>query len=363
MTTTPDQYPYVWRVKPSRRPDALPTVIADFLEHEKARNFSLRTVQMHDYWFSRFIAFCDERGVSSIHDVNRAVVVRFQRFMYYYRRKNGKPLGFSSQSQAIGAVRMLFRYLTRANIIAANPAADLELPRREQRLPKHTLSVDEVEKIFAAIDTKNPMAMRDRAILETLYSTGLRRVELCCLKIFDLDEDRGVVIVRQGKGKKDRVVPVGDRALAWVRKYLDDERPRVALEPDPGWLFLNEDGEAIAPGWLSRVARAHIDNAELGKTGSCHIFRHTMATLMLEGGADIRFIQEILGHASLTTTQMYTRVSIQQLKAVHAMAHPAKLERPQTSPASPAAPLSPAEQRAELLAELDGEDFDDDVEE
>lgn len=356
MTTAPLAYPYTWRVKPQRRADSLWTAAADFLDHERARNFSLRTVQMHDYWLSRFIAFCEERGVSSVHDVTRPVVVRFQRFLFYFRRKNGRPLGYSSQSQALGAVRVMFRYLTKAGTVHANPAADLELPRREQKLPRHVLTVEEVERVLAAIDDKNPMALRDRAIIETFYSTGIRCAELCCLKVYDLDDERGVLIVRQGKGKKDRMVPIGDRALAWMRKYLDEQRPRTALEPDDGWLFLNEDGEALAPGWLSRLVRVHVDNAELGKSGSCHMFRHTMATLMLEGGADIRVIQEILGHASLTTTQVYTRVSIQQLKAVHSRAHPAKMPPP--SPATPADASNEA--RAELLADLDVEAGDED---
>jgi integrase/recombinase XerD len=188
----------------------------------------------------------------------------------------------------------------------------------------------------------------------------VRAAELCSLHVFDIDEDRGVLTVRQGKGKKDRVVPIGARAMAWVRKYLDDERPKVVLEPDPGWLFLTEDGEAMAPGWLSRVVRAHVDNAELGKTGSCHLFRHTFATLMLEGGADVRYIQEILGHASLTTTQIYTRVSIQALKAVHDKAHPAKMPTTSTPP-TPKEPEPEIDERAELLAALDGEAVDEEA--
>lgn len=364
MTQTPAQYPYVWRIKATKRADALPTCAADFLEHEKARNYALRTVQMHDYHLARFIAFCEERGVVSVHDVTRPVVVRFQRFLFYYRTKRGKPLGYSSQSQALGAVRQMFRYLTRASVVYANPAADLELPRRDQTLPKATLTVSEVEKILRSIDDKNPMAIRDRAILETLYSTGMRRVELCCLKVHDLDEERGVIIVRQGKGKKDRVVPVGDRALAWIRKYIDKERHMVALEPDDLWLFLTEEGEALSPGWLTQAVRRHIEHAEIAKSGSCHIFRHTMATLMLEGGADIRYIQEILGHASLETTQVYTRVSIEHLKRVHNLAHPAKLERERPASMSGVPVMTPKatpseDARADLLADLAEEQDDE----
>jgi integrase/recombinase XerD len=361
----PTEYAYAWRIKANSRADSLWSGAADFLEHLRARHFSLRTVQMHDYWLSRFIKFCEERGVVSVHDVTRPVVVRFQRHLFHYRRKNGTPMGVSSQSQALGGVRQMFRYLTKAGVVNANPAADIDMPRREHKLPKHTLHVDEVEKVLAAIDTKNPMAVRDRAIIETLYSTGVRAAELCSLRVFDVDEERGVLNVRQGKGKKDRVVPIGARAMAWVRKYLDNERPKVVLEPDPGWLFLTEDGEAMATGWLSRVVRVHVDNGELGKTGSCHLFRHTFATLMLEGGADVRYIQEILGHASLTTTQIYTRVSIQALKAVHDKAHPAKMPASTASttkpPTEPKEPEPQVDERAELLAALDGEAVDEEA--
>jgi integrase/recombinase XerD len=352
VTTTPDDFRYVWRIKPTRRRDALMTCAADFLEHEKARNFSIRTVQVHDFHIARFIDFCEERGIVSVHDVTRPVVVRFQRFLFYYRAKTGRPLSASTQAMALGALRAMFRYFTKAGVIHANPAADLELPRRGVRLPRNVFTVDEVERILRGIDLNNAMALRDRAIIETLYSTGIRRTELCCLKVFDLDDERGILTVRAGKGNKDRVVPIGERALLWVRKYLDLERHLFALEPDPLWLFLTDEGEALSPDWLSEAVRRHIDNAGIKKAGSCHVFRHTMATLMLEGGADIRHIQAMLGHASLESTQIYTRVSIEHLKKVHTMAHPAKMER---APTTSTKPTQSEKARAELLVELDAE--------
>ena len=351
----PQEVAYRWKIKKARRPDALSTWAVDFLEHEKVKNLALRTVQNHDYWLARFLAWCDERGVVSVHDVTRAVLVRHQRFLFYFRKKNGKPMSFSAQKASLLAIRNFFRWLTRENVIPANPAADLELPRTGHKLPKHVLSVEEVEAVMRTVDLEHEHGLRDRAILEVLYSTGVRRLELCGLKVFDVDEDRGVLAVRRGKGKKDRTVPIGARALAWVRKYLDEARPRVAVEPDDGWLFLNEHGEAIGPTWLSQTVSQHVDAANLKKRGSCHLFRHTMATLLLEGGADIRFIQEMLGHASLETTQIYTHVSIDKLKAVHAMAHPAHLERPAKPP--PAPPDERAA-RADLLAGLDDDDDD-----
>ena len=173
----------------------------------------------------------------------------------------------------------------------------------------------------------NPIGIRDRAILETLYSTGMRRMELIGLRLYDLDTERGTIMVRQGKGKKDRMVPIGERAVVWCEKYMYDVRPSLAVEPDEGILFLTQSGEPFTPNRLTQLARTYVNAAEVGKKGACHLFRHTMATLMLENGADIRFIQQMLGHADLSTTQIYTRVSIRQLKEIHTATHPARLGR------------------------------------
>jgi integrase/recombinase XerD len=154
-------------------------------------------------------------------------------------------------------------------------------------------------------------------------------MEVVGLKLTDLDAERGTLMVRQGKGKKDRMVPIGERAIAWLERYLADVRPSLVVPPDDGTIFLSNMGEALSPNRLTQMAREYVDAAEIGKRGACHLFRHTMATLMLENGADIRFIQEMLGHVELSTTQIYTQVSIRKLKEVHAATHPsARLDRP-----------------------------------
>jgi integrase/recombinase XerD len=170
--------------------------------------------------------------------------------------------------------------------------------------------------------------------LEVLYSTGMRRMEMAGLKLYDLDRERGTVMVRLGKGRKDRMIPIGERALAWVMKYLNEVRPRLAVEPDGGWLWLNHHGENLLPATLGDTVRDYVIVSGIGKQGACHLFRHTMATLMLEGGADVRFIQAMLGHAKLDTTELYTQVSIQKLKEVHTRTHPAKMERQDTASAA-----------------------------
>ena len=129
--------------------------------------------------------------------------------------------------------------------------------------------------------------------------------------------------IRQGKGKKDRVIPIGDRAAAWIEKYIRESRPQLVVEPDDHTVFLSNAGEPFCLDHLSDLVRTHVDAANIGKRGACHMFRHCMATLMLENGADIRYIQQMLGHADLKTTQIYTQVSIRQLKRIHSATHPA----------------------------------------
>jgi integrase/recombinase XerD len=152
-------------------------------------------------------------------------------------------------------------------------------------------------------------------------------MELIGLRVFDVDTERGTILVCQGKGKKDRVVPVGERAVVYIEKYLAESRPHLVVEPDEHVLFLTNRGESFTPVRLTQLVADYVAKAKLGKRGSCHMFRHTCATLMLENGADIRFIQQLLGHADLSTTQIYTQVSIRQLKQIHAATHPARFHR------------------------------------
>ena len=159
------------------------------------------------------------------------------------------------------------------------------------------------------------------------YSCGLRRNELINLWVKDVDFERGTVFVRCGKGSKDRYVPIGERALFWLRLYLGTVRPQFVTEAFPHHLFLSSVGTPICADWLCRKVRLCLSRAGINKRGSCHLLRHSVATLMLEGGADIRYVAEMLGHARLETTQRYTRVSIDRLRAVHAVSHPAVWSR------------------------------------
>jgi integrase/recombinase XerD len=269
-----------------------------------------------------FCTWARAHGVTGLPQLTRSFLEAYRRHLSEYRKPNGAPLSVASQHARLTHLRVWCAWLAREQYLADNPAAGLELPRVGYRLPAVCNAAD-MEQVLLQPDLRTPVGIRDRAILETFYSTGMRRTELVRLALSDLDWDRRLILIRQGKGRRDRVVPIGPRALAWVARYWAEVRPRLVRAPDEGTVFLTARGRPLHPNHLSALVRGYVEAARLGKQGACHLFRHTMATLMLEGGADIRFIQQMLGHAKLTSTQRYTHVSVQQLQAVHAATHPA----------------------------------------
>ncbi|HEY4341685.1 MAG TPA: site-specific tyrosine recombinase XerC [Steroidobacteraceae bacterium] len=333
-----------------RDPDSLYHAMLRFGAWQREKNYSEKTIEAREVYLRYFVAWCDARGLRRPQEITKPILERYQRYLFLHRKKDGQPLSTRSQHTRIVPVRALFKWLARYNHILYNPASDLELPRLEHRLPKHVLTVAEAEAVMAVPDLNTATGRRDRAMLETLYSTGIRRMELIGLHVHDIDVERGTLMVRQGKGRKDRMVPIGERALAWIGKYRDDVRPQMMIGGDDGTLFLTHLGEAFTPNRLTQLVREHVDAAQLTKRGSCHLFRHTMATLMLENGADIRFIQAMLGHVSLNTTQIYTQVSIRQLKAIHTATHPGRLPVGRAH-----ADAAPDADRDTLLATLDAE--------
>jgi integrase/recombinase XerD len=294
-----------------------------FLEDSAAKNLSARTVDSRQRMLKRFIHWCDERGLNQPQDVTLPILERYRRYVYHYRKVNGEPLSFATQQHHLTPVKAFFKWLSKGHYILYNPASELELPRVHRRLPQHILSDDEVGLIINQTMLHGALGIRDRAIIETLYSTGIRRAELIHLKLYDIDVRNGTLMVREGKGKKDRMVPLGARAGVWVDRYTQEVRPDLVVEPDEGWLFLHEYGEPLINNRLSGLVKKYIEQAGIDKPGACHIFRHSMATLMLDNGADIRYIQAILGHSQLSSTEIYTHVSIRKLKEVHALTHPA----------------------------------------
>ena len=326
MTGRPGRKPGALRLAGDpEQPGGFRAYLVDFLAWTAARQYSAMTVKARRIEVGYFIDWCEERSILRPDEVTRGILERYRQHIFQYRRKtDGAPLSHQTQAKRLISVRAFFQWLARQHHLLYNPASELELPKQQQRLPRHILTVAEVEQVLNACDTTEPLGLRDRAMLETLYSTGMRRAELTGLGADDLDLNRGTVFVRQGKGAKDRVVPIGER-------YLFQVRPDLVDVDDDGTLFLAKHGEGMQAKQLSVIVRNAIGRANLERfadthpNAACHLLRHACATHMLENGADIRYIQALLGHADLSTTEVYTRVSIQQLKAVHEKTHPARM--------------------------------------
>jgi len=316
----------------------LASLVDAWFRRLEERAYSLRTVEARKWALRTFLRWAEERDLRRPQEITRPILESYQRGLFQYRKENGQPLSVTTQRGYLGAIQNFFAWLCRDNLLTANPAADLELPRKPNKILPHALSLEDVRLILTAPDIADPLGIRDRAILELFYATGIRRAECARIDVDDLDLQRGLLTVRKGKGNKDRVVPVGERALHWARLYLEQTRPLLQTPHSERALFLSGYGERLAIGYLGNWVRK-VMAAALGRPGSCHQLRHSCATHMLENGADIRYIQQMLGHARLDTTQIYTDVAIVQLREVHARTHPhARLQASGDSrPAPPAA--------------------------
>ena len=295
----------------------------EYLKWMAIHNYAKTTINGRLRYLDYFVDFAGAQGVKRSEDVSLELLVSYQQSLFVHRKRDGAALSFGTQAQRLVPVTQMFSWLRRQHRIASNPAADMLMPRPDRRLPEATLSAQEMAVLLRAPDVSKPLGLRDRAVLELFYSCGLRRAELISLWLRDIDFERGTVFVRRGKGAKDRYVPIGERALFWLRLYVEIVRTRFVTDQFPDHLFLSSKGTPLCPDWLCRKVRSYLAAAGIDKHGSCHLLRHSVATLMLEGGADIRYVAEMLGHANLDTTQRYTRVSIERLRTVHAACHPA----------------------------------------
>jgi integrase/recombinase XerD len=308
-------------------PGVLPLEASDFLTWLAAeRGRSQNTLAAYRRDLQAYCAWLSARSRTLADVVEDDVVAYVQEL-----RAAGKAP--SSVARALVAVRSLHRYLALEGLTKEDPAADVEVPRVPQGLPK-ALSEEEVERLIGAVVGDDPAARRDRALLEVLYGSGLRISELVGLSLSDVDLDAGLLRVL-GKGGKERVVPVGRMAAsalgAWTgpggRPELEPER--WARRDDAEALFLNQRGGRLSRQGAWTIVRRHGDRAGLGERLTPHVLRHSCATHMLDHGADIRTVQELLGHASISTTQIYTLVSTDRLREVYEQAHPrARSRRP-----------------------------------
>ena len=298
--------------------------LKDYLEYRLIQNYSAETNRRHDSNIRKFIVWCDERGLDDPRAITKPILERYKKHLYYSRKSNGEPLSFNAQATMLGSLKAFFKWLTQHNYLLYNPASELETPRRPQQLPRYLLSEEDISDLFNSADVTTAEGIRDRAVMELLYSCGLRRQECANLQLQDIDVKRQTVFIREGKGGKDRLLPMGDSAARWLMKYLEDARPELLTGQDSYAVFISDYGEAYGGEGIGRLIKRAMKKAGIDKEGSAHLLRHAMATHMLENGADIRFIQTMLGHSDLKSTQIYTRVSVEKLREVHRATHPSE---------------------------------------
>jgi integrase/recombinase XerD len=246
----------------------------------------------------------------------------YQTALVAFRKADGRPYSSDHQMQHVTVLRSFYGFLVRRGFLLTNPTGLLEYPKVENRLPRSILSKDEARKIIEAPDTRSPLGLRDRAILETFYATGIRAGELSNLKLSDVDTEDRLLRVLLGKGRKDRNVPLTRPAAEAIEEYLQRGRPKMRGGRGSSLLFLAERGGRLYNDALNSLVASSARKAGVEKHATCHTFRHSAATHLLKGGADIRHIQKLLGHASLSSTERYTRVEVSDLKDVIRRAHP-----------------------------------------
>jgi integrase/recombinase XerD len=296
-------------------------VLRAFVEDLRVKRYSVSLQEQASERLPEFFGFLHGRRVRDVRAVAEADVFAYARHLATRKTPRGKPLSLWTQRTYLRLVERLFVFLERRGVILQNPALDLVKPQAP-KLRRAILSEAQVRRLLDAPDSFTAIGKRDRAILELLYGTAIRVTECASVELRDLDRARGTLFVRQGKGKKDRVVPVAGQAAAALALYLEDARAEHVRAARQQTLFLSVHGARLTSGAIQSMLRQHAKSAGLTTKVSPHTLRHCCATHLLQNGADVRHVQKLLGHASLQSTAVYTRVFPKDLALAMKKAHP-----------------------------------------
>ncbi|MBN2544028.1 site-specific tyrosine recombinase XerD [bacterium] len=278
------------------------------------RGYSDNTLDAYRRDIGKFLAFLEEKGVEKLEAVDTFNISS------YIRHLSNQGLSARSIARNFSSLHSFYRYLIVENIVKADPLEGMSLPKQKEALP-HVLTVDEIDRVISVIDLSNILGLRDRAILEFMYATGARISEVINMIPSNILWDIEVVRIF-GKGSKERLVPIGATALYWIKRYMRDSRPYLGKKGHSEHLFRTNRGKGFSRMGMWKVVRKYIEKAGIKKPVHPHTFRHSFATHLIEGGADLRAVQEMLGHADISTTQIYTNISREFVKKVYREFHP-----------------------------------------
>jgi len=290
-------------------------------------NYAKRSIEGLCAYLNCFIAWLRQMGVDDITAVKKDTISNYQTYLFEEINHRGRPNTVCHQNKKLQAVKSFFTFLVENDYLVSDPTKTVPYAREPKRLPRSILASSEMRKLLHTPDTKTILGYRDRTILEVLYSSGIRKEEILNLLLTDVDYNDGFLRINAGKGNKDRVVPIGKIACRYLENYIKAVRPSLIRDPYNNYLFLSLRGNRLSKNMVWEIVKSCSHKAKIKKTVSPHTFRHTCATLMLRNNANIRHIQELLGHASLDSTQVYAQVSITDLKEVHSKCHPREKDK------------------------------------
>jgi integrase/recombinase XerD len=296
--------------------------LEDYLAWLYAMHYASPTIANRRSMVRRLVHWLAEHGASTVASLTPATLTAYRAALRRHRTEAGAPLTIGTQIQHLVAITSFVRWLAVQEYRVSHLLPSLTIPRRPQTLPRRILTLEELRHVFALPLITDPLGARDRAILEILYATGMRRTEAAQLALDDVDLPQARAAIRAGKGGRGRLVPLTLRAVAWTKRYLSTARPALAQPASPPALFLSQRGRRLRPKDLGARVRHYLRRAGIPPPGSTHLFRHAVATHLLEAGADVRYIQVLLGHTKLSTTALYTRVALPALHDVTARFHP-----------------------------------------
>jgi len=308
---------------PSPGKDGLFALIRAFIHHRKVNNYAPKSTALAESHLRDFALYCEDRVITDPRALTKDHVLAYLAFLKnHFVPRRGGHLSAHAIHCRFGTLSVFFTHLVKERRLLLNPLAAIDLPTREIPRGRVALTVVEMESLLSRPDLKTPTGLRDRAILEVLYATGIRRGELLGLELFDVDVGAHTLRIRTTKYRVERIVPLGTVAARYLTRYLHEARPRWCANPAEKSLFLNERGVPLYAQELYDLVKTYAARAGIKKKVSPHVIRHSCATHMLEGGADLFSIREQLGHRKVETTQLYAQVTSLSLKDVHRHCHP-----------------------------------------